>query len=819
MCVLCRDTFSRSDILKRHFQKCSIRRGNPTGASHLSHAQAHLKKSHPGPHKNANPSLLNDQNGMMPNMNGMNNMQNDAMQHPFGIIPDGRINDANSNMTEAEANAALSRTNSMKRLSNGGGRDGRGMAGPGPAGSGRSSFDQNYGGEIPSSMSSGLNAQLAYSMPNGQNGHSYSQSYDYASHGNGTSLHPQSAEGMSNIQNGRTVFAGASAPPQPGLDWAQMFQPGGQDGYMPYNPNIANGQMAIKSESFASKAEPSAQPQGLFTGVYPGTASGLSTVTDFPSWNMGSSSDPLQQLSNQILNFAFPSTNQISANSNEIRKNLTADNIKHYLECFTNFQGHFPLIHMPTFKIVEAYEGLLLAMICIGAIYSDRITSTQVRDMMELAKVCIERNSQVFATISREQNGDTQYSNQIIGATKSELEQIQAIVMINAIFIWHGTPVQRENARRQFPLIVALTRRSGLTQPTTSSPCSFLHQPNVAVEQFNPAHFDWNAWVEQERRSRLAFMIFLTDAAMVIYFNLPPRFDTLEFRVPLPADDAAWDARTSQQCADALGLHGPVAARDRNPEGSRRPRQPEMHSALKALMHNVYDLQPGTTNLYSKFILVHALHIQLWNALKQVSLESSQMNGSQMNGQPLAFPSSGTSTPISSNDWVARGVDPSSGAPSVTSSGRATPVENSQAQQLVKATNNAFDKWKKAWDEDMASQYPPSSTSYRRFGFCRDAVHFYWLAKWLSKNSRVGEWQMAPDQRFTQVMHLLKSVKSWVVSDSAKRGEELGSVADIDKDYGVMDLTLDMAQLFKPINKQIDSPVAGLHTTMGSNMA
>lgn len=45
MCVLCRDTFSRSDILKRHFQKCSLRRGNPTGATHLSHPQAHLKRS------------------------------------------------------------------------------------------------------------------------------------------------------------------------------------------------------------------------------------------------------------------------------------------------------------------------------------------------------------------------------------------------------------------------------------------------------------------------------------------------------------------------------------------------------------------------------------------------------------------------------------------------------------------------------------------------------------------------------------------------------------------------------------------------------
>ncbi|KAH7459827.1 hypothetical protein FOMA001_g19849 [Fusarium oxysporum f. sp. matthiolae] len=45
MCVLCRDTFSRSDILKRHFQKCSIRRGNPSEASHLSYPQAQMKKN------------------------------------------------------------------------------------------------------------------------------------------------------------------------------------------------------------------------------------------------------------------------------------------------------------------------------------------------------------------------------------------------------------------------------------------------------------------------------------------------------------------------------------------------------------------------------------------------------------------------------------------------------------------------------------------------------------------------------------------------------------------------------------------------------
>ncbi|KAL2015102.1 hypothetical protein VTK56DRAFT_6302 [Thermocarpiscus australiensis] len=45
MCILCRRTFSRSDILKRHFIKCATLRGNPSGASHLSHPQARAKKN------------------------------------------------------------------------------------------------------------------------------------------------------------------------------------------------------------------------------------------------------------------------------------------------------------------------------------------------------------------------------------------------------------------------------------------------------------------------------------------------------------------------------------------------------------------------------------------------------------------------------------------------------------------------------------------------------------------------------------------------------------------------------------------------------
>ncbi|KAK4119927.1 hypothetical protein N657DRAFT_244162 [Parathielavia appendiculata] len=45
MCFLSRETFARSDILKRHSTKCAIRGGNPTSASHLSRPQVCVNKN------------------------------------------------------------------------------------------------------------------------------------------------------------------------------------------------------------------------------------------------------------------------------------------------------------------------------------------------------------------------------------------------------------------------------------------------------------------------------------------------------------------------------------------------------------------------------------------------------------------------------------------------------------------------------------------------------------------------------------------------------------------------------------------------------
>lgn len=191
MCVLCRDTFSRSDILKRHFQKCSIRRGNPTGVSHLSHPQAHVKK-----HAQRTAA---GQEGDLNQLNGLNNMQQENMgQHPFGMVP---VQDGMSNMGSDQNH--MSRSSSIGRLDNSNGGDRRAMP-PGPPPMGGS---QPYGtNEVPNSMNG--QPMSSYSMPPGQNG-------------------------MPTGQNGMPMYGSSNPNQQSGLDWSQMFQAGTYSNVLP----------------------------------------------------------------------------------------------------------------------------------------------------------------------------------------------------------------------------------------------------------------------------------------------------------------------------------------------------------------------------------------------------------------------------------------------------------------------------------------------------------------------------------------------------------------------------------------------------------
>lgn len=544
----------------------------------------------------------------------------------------------------------------------------------------------------------------------------------------------------------------------------------------------------------AIKHEPN--PSSARAGGIPGDTA--TDPTSFPSWGIPPSyPDAYQQLSNKILDFLCPPTVPSNPTTTQfLNYSFQPSFVRNYLDNYAHYHAHFSFLHAPTFRALEAHVGLLAGMCCIGACYSGRIPSGRIREVMDVFRSSLERSSHMFASLSRGERSGIQYDWTSFRTNKSALEELQAICLAQVLLTWHGTPAQREWARRIWHLVAGFARKAGLLAlAADASLRSPLHQPgleNHPVEQF-----DWLRWVDQEGRIRTMYLIFVYDAALGLYFNCGPEFDPFEIRLPLPADDAAWEASNPTECAEALGLYGAHSAAIRNPDGTKRSNQPEMRLVLKALLDTSYQVQPGSTNLYGKFILIHAL----LDIMRRVQLE----------GSAAVLRSN---TPVPAHAWFVG----AQGSPSSNNSGRATPVDigtNLLDPQTAKTLLTALDKFKANWDNDMAVQFPPSTVARSgRYGFSRDGIHFYWLAKYLLKSTRPTDLQMAPDQRFAHVIHMLKSVKSWVMTDNASRGEDMGSVAEIDDAYGVQDATLDMTQLFRHLPTGSKSP--GIATAQGA---
>jgi hypothetical protein len=433
------------------------------------------------------------------------------------------------------------------------------------------------------------------------------------------------------------------------------------------------------------------------------------------------------------------------------------------------------MIHMATFNPLTANDGLVLAMICVGAVYSDRLGMREVRWLMEFIKFAVYRSSEVYKlfvqTSPEELPPDAQSS--------ADLEELQALILMVALFIWHGSRKQRQQGRAEFWALAEIARRINLVAPLSTSHTNFspLHQLRPLDDSENST-WTWPTWVEQEKRVRTLYLIFLIDAANTIFFNAQPLLDVNEIQLPLPADDAAWEARSREDCANALGLRGETA-HGANAIGTRPAKQMALQEALH-LLYQGGDFPLWSTNLYSKFILIHAIHVQ-------ISLLQRQILGITNTPSQSGFASSGANTP--------------DGTTSNSDSGQVTPVEgiNSQylqAHQRLRQTIGAVECWKRVWDADM--QYPPSQP---RLGYCRDGIHYYFLARVFLRSPRREEWACPADMRCQQVFSLLKQIRAHVASDSAQKGLDVGSVTTVDDSYGLADLTLNMKLLFTPIDQ------------------
>lgn len=491
------------------------------------------------------------------------------------------------------------------------------------------------------------------------------------------------------------------------------------------------------------------------------------------NWSLGQSSiDPLQNKADRLVAFCFPNASSLAPGTHEeyaynaLKTFLSAENMKSFLFEYRHYHSHWPLLHIQTLDPSTANDSLVLALCCVGAVYSDRLTEKDVRFLMDIVRPAVLRSSKLY------QLGQAMQQTPVPTQDPSVcIEEIQAFVLIHSVFLWHASPAQRQNARESFWILANVTRCARLLRPMPreSPGSSALHQPGpVTGEEVNT--WDWKSWIENEKRTRLMAYLFLCDAASTIFFNTQPQFDVFDIQVALPADDAAWEAGTAEECASALGLRG-QAAQSKNETGSRRAKQLHMSEAL----HVLYGAGPGAfperaTNAFGKFILIHALHVQIYNIQRQLI------------SRP---PVSGASTPESP----------------------ATPPNglSERTHQLLRSTVNALEMWKQCWDTDLAMQFP---NHQRRYGYCRDGIHYYYLARAFLRNSRPQDWATTPEVRCRQVFHLMKQVRAYVASDAAHKGIDVGSVNAVADDYAIVDLTLNMRRLFRPINDEWTSPTS-----------
>lgn len=212
--------------MKRHFQKCSIRRGNPTGATHLSHPHAHLKRSQAA----ANPAkpIQDEVSSSVPPSNGIAGTA-------FG---EGAVN-------------------------------GNGLA------HGRPGFAEQPPVGFPVSSANGVNRSQA---EDGFPGPAHQRGQWMAPKPNPYLVQPgpEASSQQLNVDRPsleqvkppvmhdpkRPVMPG---PHQPGdLDWTSMFQPGASDGYI--NP--------VFPQSMASGHEPMHAPVEPDRKFYPATTGG-----------------------------------------------------------------------------------------------------------------------------------------------------------------------------------------------------------------------------------------------------------------------------------------------------------------------------------------------------------------------------------------------------------------------------------------------------------------------------------------------------------------------------------------------------------------
>ncbi|KAK9463630.1 uncharacterized protein V1516DRAFT_661760 [Lipomyces oligophaga] len=272
---------------------------------------------------------------------------------------------------------------------------------------------------------------------------------------------------------------------------------------------------------------------------------------------------------------------------------LTVENVQKFVQnYFRYWHPHVSMIHAPTFGINTVSLPLLLTVCLIGSLYSSELSHRiSVRNLFDASEQYIFKSGP-FQELS------SKFAVQDIGpGTTAQIEAVQAAYMISLVQCFNGPmEAQRHIRRRCFDDLVAAVRCLRLARTRnrffeTAEPCDL-------------DRFDWQEYINDEVRIRIAAHVQLLDSHFTIFHNMPSRFTIAELVGDMPSAEESFNAPSEAFCyLHACEEHG------------RRP--PSLAQSMSFLVDGrvsdcqVFDMLEWSSIL-NLFQMIHAIHVMLF---------------------------------------------------------------------------------------------------------------------------------------------------------------------------------------------------------------
>ncbi|KAK0187485.1 hypothetical protein F5146DRAFT_1206235 [Armillaria mellea] len=343
---------------------------------------------------------------------------------------------------------------------------------------------------------------------------------------------------------------------------------------------------------------------------------------------------------------------------------LDTENQQYLYLFFSAFCTQMPVVHQASWAIEDKPPVLVRAMQACGALFlktrravnfiTDTLSSTRDALIHEFTKATCSPKERDFL--------------------------ILAVVLLQTIGLFHQRREFRISSNVYHGMLVMMIRHTESISRSRTWTVPDLND-SLVLEQ------TWREWALHETVKRALLLSYLHDCCHSVFFSMRPSFQTSEFDMNLPCDDAIWKAQSAAEWVDLLQKPSPYGI------GSARLYGVGMQQALTSLGEIRFPTSASPLNPFSQFIVIHTI-------LRNIHFSQSM--------------------PDASNDTASTSSTPSSPEPI----GR----EDRRGSQF--ANQYALTNWLRMWmscpdamkpeDEKEGDDEPP---------FAQNALPFYWLAQ------------------------------------------------------------------------------------------